>query len=62
MRLTVLSPARFALIAVSLLTALAAAGCGIKPQKLDPPASVTKDTFPKTYPDPKNDPQPEGIK
>jgi hypothetical protein len=43
-----------------LLLALAlTGGCGIKPVKVDPPASVKHDTFPKTYPDPATDPQPD---
>lgn len=26
------------------------AGCGVKPDRVDPPASVRVDTFPQTYP------------
>ena len=53
MRLTVLS-------FVSLALALAVvSGCGIKPGKLAPPPGVSKDTYPKTYPDPSTDPKPQ---
>lgn len=55
MRLTVLSAGP--LVALSLLLALSA--CGVKPNELDPPPGVKKDSFPKTYPDPANDPKPE---
>jgi hypothetical protein len=44
---------------LSLCLALLLAGCGVKPSKVDPPAGVTHDTFPKTYPDPKTDPAPK---
>ena len=53
MRLTVLS-------FLSLVLALTAvSGCGIKPGKLAPPPGVSKDTYPKTYPDPSTDPKPQ---
>lgn len=32
-------------VAIGLL-----AGCGVKPHQVDPPADVTVDTFPQTYP------------
>jgi len=32
--------------------------CGKKPGHLDPPPTVTEDTFPQTYPDPATDPKP----
>jgi hypothetical protein len=35
------------------------AGCGIKPNKVDPPPGADKDYFPKTYPDPSLDPAPK---
>lgn len=44
MRLTTLS---LTLCALALLCA-----CGIKPGKLDAPASTDKKAFPRTYPDP----------
>ena len=54
MKLTVLS------FHLTLALALVAVGgCGIKPNKVSPPPSVQKDTFPKTYPDPATDPKPE---
>lgn len=37
---------------VLLLLALTVAGCGIKPGRVDPPAGIEKDSFPRTYPDP----------
>lgn len=40
-------------IAVIMLTA----GCGIKPNKLSPPAGTEDAKFPHTYPDPATDPQ-----
>lgn len=58
MKLTVLS---FSLpFHLTLALALVAVGgCGIKPNKVSPPPSVTKDTFPQTYPDPATDPKPQ---
>lgn len=58
MKLTVLS---FSLpfhltLALALLTV---DGCGIKPNKVSPPPSVTKDTFPQIYPDSGTDPKPQ---
>lgn len=38
---------------------LALCGCGIKPSTMEAPASVKVDTFPRTYPDPSTDPQPQ---
>ncbi len=38
---------------------LAATGCGVKPNKVDAPAGVEKDTFPRTYPNPATDPAPK---
>ena len=58
MRLTVPS---FPLAFTHLLLALAlvsVSGCGIKPGKVSPPPGVSKDTFPRTYPDPSTDPKP----
>jgi hypothetical protein len=46
-------------LALVLGLALAASGCGIKPSELSPPPGK-KDTYPRTYPDPSTDPQPEG--
>ena len=36
------------LICIPLLTL---SGCGVKPENVEPPASVEHDTFPNTYPD-----------
>ena len=47
------------IIVLSLCATLLLAGCGVKPTKVDPPAGVQKDTFPKTYPDPTTDPGPK---
>jgi hypothetical protein len=33
-----------------ILSTLAVAGCGIKPTKLEPPASSSNEKFPDTYP------------
>ncbi len=49
------------LIVLSFCLTLALAtvgGCGIKPNKIDPPPSAKQDSFPKTYP--ATDPQPKG--
>jgi hypothetical protein len=50
MRLTAL------LFYLSLATA---AGCGIKPGNVEAPPGVEPDSFPRTYPDPATDPQPQ---
>lgn len=47
------------IIALSLCLTMLLAGCGVKPTKVDAPAGVVKDTFPKTYPDPATDPGPK---
>ncbi len=52
MRLTALT----FLLAMFLLT-----GCGVKPGAVDPPAHEGKDYFPKTYPDPATDPDPQRL-
>jgi len=44
------------------LALVAVGGCGIKPGKVSPPPGVSKDTFPKTYPDPSTDPKPQPAK
>ena len=44
----------FVLICTSFLFALG--GCGVKPNKMEPPASVQNDTFPNVYPDTTTDP------
>lgn len=41
-----------------ILTCLCLAGCGIKPDQVDPPPGVSPDPFPYTYPDPLTDPRP----
>ncbi len=33
------------------------AGCGVKPARLSPPPGSEDTSFPRTYPDPANDPQ-----
>ena len=38
------------LISGLCVLALLPAGCGVKPDMVDPPASVTVDTYPQTYP------------
>lgn len=40
----------FATLAGLLAVACLFTGCGVKPRAVDPPASVTHDTFPQTYP------------
>lgn len=50
---------RLTVLFLCALAALALPGCGIKPQKVDPPPSVKADKFPHTYPNPATDPQPE---
>lgn len=35
------------------------AACGIKPAAVDPPQGEEKDYFPRTYPDPSPDPNPQ---
>ena len=57
MRLTVLS--FYMALAFVMVTV---GGCGIKPNKVSPPPSVQTDAFPKVYPDPATDPQPESQK
>ena len=54
MRLTALSIC--ALLALAFVVPMA--GCGIKPNKVDPPPSVKVDKFPKTYPNQATDPKP----
>lgn len=49
MRITVIS----LLLATTLLC-----GCGVKPGAVDPPQGADHDYFPRTYPDPANDPDP----
>ncbi|MBK9584702.1 MAG: hypothetical protein KA099_03740 [Alphaproteobacteria bacterium] len=34
------------------------AGCGIKPNHVDPPEGAEESTFPNVYPSPQTDPQP----
>ena len=34
------------------------AGCGIKPNHVDPPEGAEESTFPNVYPSPHTDPQP----
>lgn len=41
---------RFAVLAGLCVLACLPAACGVKPDMVDPPASVTIDTFPQTYP------------
>jgi len=43
---------------VILLALLPLAGCGKKPNQVDPPPGVENDTFPRPYPDPSTDPKP----
>ena len=38
---------------LSLLAALLLSGCGIKPDSVSAPKTVTHDAFPHTYPDPR---------
>lgn len=33
-------------------------GCGVKPSVVEPPQGAEQDHFPRTYPDPANDPDP----
>lgn len=42
---------------LSLCVILAVTGCGVKPRDVDPPQGKENDQFPRTYPDPENDPQ-----
>jgi hypothetical protein len=43
-------------VAVTLvLLTLSSAACGKKPNQIDPPPGIEKDTFPRTYPDPATD-------
>lgn len=65
MRLTALSfslPFRLLPVLALVALTLVMAGCGIKPAKLSPPPGVSKDSYPKTYPDPSTDPQPKSKK
>jgi hypothetical protein len=48
---------RIRLFLVSLvLAATLTAGCGIKPKELSPPKGAEDIDYPRTYPDPANDP------
>lgn len=47
------------IIVLSLCATLLLAGCGVKPSNIDPPPGVSKNAFPKVYPDPKTDPGPK---
>lgn len=42
---------------LSLCAILTLTGCGVKPHDVDPPQGAAHDNFPRTYPDPRNDPQ-----
>lgn len=42
---------------LSLCVILTLTGCGVKPSDVDPPQGEERDEFPRTYPDPENDPQ-----
>lgn len=45
---------------LTLMTAvLLLAACGIKPADVDPPQGEERDYFPRTYPDPSPDPNPQ---
>ncbi len=50
-----LRPASSALLMICVLLL---AGCGIKPNHVDPPEGAEKSTFPNVYPSPQTDPQP----
>ena len=41
---------RFAVVTALFVLACLPAACGVKPDMVDPPASVSVDTFPQTYP------------
>jgi hypothetical protein len=42
---------------LSLCVVLTLTACGVKPPDVDPPQGEGHDNFPRTYPDPANDPQ-----
>lgn len=47
---------RPALLAALVVTVALTAGCGIKPKNLSAPKGAEDITYPRTYPDPANDP------
>jgi hypothetical protein len=47
---------RTALLAALIFALAFSAGCGIKPKSLSAPAGSEDITYPRTYPDPANDP------
>lgn len=44
--------------ALLVLCLILLAGCGIKPNHVDPPEGAEESTFPNVYPSPQTDPQP----
>lgn len=50
---------RIAFILFLVIAGLGLTGCGKKPSHIDPPLGTEEDTFPRTYPDLKTDPQPD---
>lgn len=46
------------LLALAAVLALSVAGCGKKPQFVDPPQGHDADKFPHPYPNPSTDPKP----
>lgn len=44
-------------IVLAGLMSMTLTGCGVKPDRLSPPAGTEDSTFPRTYPDPATDPE-----
>ncbi len=55
MKKILLLPASSALLVICVVLL---AGCGIKPNHVDPPEGAEESTFPNVYPSPQTDPQP----
>jgi len=50
---------KFLILASALLFSVFVGSCGVKPKSLSAPEGAENNTFPRTYPDLKHDPQPE---